>query len=120
MRNQGFVFQIQNECVVASIQNDLDESLLTRLKNELLSYCSKNPIIGIILDFSAIRTIDKSEFEEIRKIIVSAKIMGHKCVISGMGAGVVAYLVAAEVNLNGVISFRNLDQAIRAFNQQMD
>lgn len=120
MRNQGFVFQIQNECVVASIQNDLDESLFTRLKGQLLSYCTKHKVKGIILDLSAIRTIDKSEFEDIRKIIVTANIMGYKCVVSGMGPGIVAFLVTAEVNLKGVISFRNLDQAMRAFNQQID
>ena len=120
MKSQGFVFQIQNECVVASIQNNLHESLLSRLKEELLNFCSQNSIRGIVLDFSAIRIIDKDEFEDIRKIIIAAKLMGFKCVISGMRAGVVAYLVTVEANLSGVDSFRNLDQAMKSFDQQND
>mgnify|MGYP000518920812 CR=1 FL=1 len=81
-----------------------------------MNYCSQNTLRGVILDFSAITIIDIDEFEDIRKIILATRLMGLRCVISGMRAGVVAYLVTVEANIDGVDSFNNLDKAMLFFN----
>jgi rsbT antagonist protein RsbS len=63
------------------------------------------------MDVSGLRVMDDSDFKNLRKIIDSAKIMGYPTVLSGFKPGVVASLVSLNVNVDGVIAARNMDDA---------
>ena len=107
----GIPIQINNNCVIASVHLDLDGRLLDLFRSELLSYCAKECPKGIILDVSGQRLIDNKDFEKLRQIADSAKMMGYSTIFSGFRSEVVASLVSLEVNLDRIIATRNLDEA---------
>lgn len=111
MKASGIPLQVNNNCVVASIQVDLSKTILDLFRNELLEYCSKVRPNGVVLDVSGQKVIDDHDFESLRKICNSARMMGYPTVLSGFRPGVVAALVLLDVNFDGITATRNLDEA---------
>lgn len=111
MKASGIPLQLNNNCVVASIQVDLSKTILDLFRNELLEYCSKVRPNGVVLDVSGQKVIDDHDFESLRKICNSARMMGYPTVLSGFRPGVVASLVLLDVNFDGITATRNLDEA---------
>ena len=111
MKASGIPLQVNNNCVVASIQVDLSKTILDLFRNELLEYCSKVRPNGVVLDVSGQKVIDDHDFESLRKICNSARMMGYPTVLSGFRPGVVASLVLLDVNFDGITATRNLDEA---------
>lgn len=116
MQTDGVVIQIQSDCVLASVQMDLDSQFLDILKRDLLNFCFNNKSIrGVILDLSGVRIIDADDFEGIKKIIYSIKLMGYPCVLSGLGAPIVSSLAILGTNFKGIKAYNSLDQALASF-----
>ena len=115
MQTDGVVIQIQSDCVLASIQMDLDREFLDLLKKTLLNYCFNKSIKGVILDLSGVRIIDTVDFEGIKKIIYSIKLMGYPCILSGLGAPIVSSLAITGANFKGIKAYNSLDQALSSF-----
>jgi len=111
LKKSGIPIQANNNCVVASIQIDLNTEMLDLFRNELLTFCAKVNPDGIVLDVSGQRIMDDRDFLNLRKIVDSAKIMGYPTVMSGFKPGVVASLVALDVNIDGILATRNMDEA---------
>ena len=106
--------QVSSGCVVASIQIDLSEELLNSFREELLNFCAGIDLNGIILDLSGQRIMDDRDFLNLRKIVDSAKIMGYPTVLCGFNPEVVASLVLLDVDLEGVVASKNIDDALLA------
>ena len=117
MNNSGIPIQVNHGCVIASIQIDLNEPLLNAFRMELLEFCSKTELNGIILELSGQKVMVKQECKKLRKIIDCAKMMGYVSVISGLNPGVVASLVMMDVNLDGILASKNLDGAFFMLNK---
>ena len=115
MQTAGVVIQIQSDCVLASVQMDLDSELLIRLKKELLSFCFNKSIKGVILDLSGVSIIDSEDFKGIKEIISSIKLMGYPCILTGLGAPIVSSLVTIGADFKGIKAYNSLDQAISYF-----
>jgi rsbT antagonist protein RsbS len=111
LKASGIPIQVNNDCVVASIQVDLSKDILDLFRNELLEYCSKVRPIGVVLDVSGQQVIDDHDFENLQKITNCAKMMGYPTVLSGFRPGVVAALVVLDLNFDGITATRNLDEA---------
>lgn len=111
MKISGISIQANNNCVVASIQIDLNKDLLDLFRNELLTFCAKVGPNGIVLDVSGQRIMDDQDFKNLRKIIDSAKIMGYPTILSGFKPEVVASLVSLDVNIDGITATRDMDEA---------
>lgn len=115
MQTNGVVIQIQSNCVLASVQMDLDSQFLNELKSNLLDFCYGKSIKGVIIDLSGVRIIDAEDFEGIKKIIYSVKLLGFPCILSGLGAPIVSSLATSGVEFKGIKAFNSLDQALSSF-----
>jgi anti-anti-sigma regulatory factor len=115
VQTAGVVIQIQSDCVLASVQKDLDSEFIRHLSNELLDFCFNKPIKGVILDLSGVTIIDSDDFKGIRKIISSIELMGYPCILSGLGAPIVSSLVSIGADFEGIKAYNSLDQAISYF-----
>ena len=115
MQTTGVVIQLQSECVLASVQMDLDSQLLDKLKKDLLNFCFNKSIRGVILDLSGVRIIDLTDYEGIKKIIYSIKLLGYPCVLSGLGAPIVSSLATIGADFKGIQGYNSLDQALSSF-----
>jgi rsbT antagonist protein RsbS len=105
--------QLSRQCLVASIQVDLTEEVLSPFRRELLDLLHSSGASGVILDVSGLDVIDHEDFAALRETMGMAELMGARAVICGLGAGVVASLVELGVETGDVQAAFNLDEAFR-------
>ena len=101
--------RLSQGCVVASIQTDLEESVLRRLREDLLGMLASSKASGVILDLSGVEVMDGREFDELRRTMAMAAIMGARTVITGLRPGVVSSLVDLGADIDGVVAALNID-----------
>ena len=105
--------QVSQGCVVASIQVDLSEAVLQRLRSDLLELIERTGATGVILDVSGISIMDGRDFEQLRKTMAMAQLMGASSVVAGLQPGVVASLVDLGVETEDLVAALDLDDAFR-------
>jgi rsbT antagonist protein RsbS len=103
--------QVSRDIVVASIQVELDDLVLARFREDLLSRIDKTASRGVIFDLSGLETIDSHEFAGLRSIITMSTIMGAESVLAGMRPGVVSALIEMGADVEGLRSAIDLDAA---------
>jgi anti-anti-sigma regulatory factor len=94
---------------VASIQVDLSPALIRRLRGDLLRYLRDTGAHAVLLDLSGVELISLHEFEGLRQILKSARMMGADGVMTGLRAEVVSALVDLGVDTAGISTAGNLD-----------
>jgi rsbT antagonist protein RsbS len=114
MRPEGVAripLQLAQECVVASIQVDLDDRVLGLFREELLEFVRASGARGVILDLSGVEVMDADEFVALRATMDMARLMGAVTVVSGLQPGVVSALIDLAVDTEGVEATATLDDA---------
>lgn len=105
--------QVSRGCVIASIQIDLTDEVLSALRKDLLNQVRDIGARGVILDVSGVEVMDMDDFDGLRKTMEMARVMGARPVLSGLRAGVVAALIDLGAMVDGVEAAINLDDAFR-------
>ncbi len=103
--------QLTRSCVVASIQVALDAEVLDAFRKELLALLHRSGAQGVILDLAGVEVLDREDFDELRKTMQMASLMGGRCLLAGLRPGVVSALVDLGVDTRGVTAAANLDDA---------
>jgi len=107
----GIAMQLSRGVVVASIQVDLDDDVLSRFRQDLLDRIHRTNPRGVILDVSGLETLDSEELAALRRIIVMTGLMGAESVLVGLQPGVVSALIEAGADVDGLKAAINLDAA---------
>ena len=110
--------QVSRNVVVASIQVDLEDDVLTQFREDLLRRIHETGSRGVILDLSGLETLDSDEFATLRRIITMSTIMGADSVLVGLRPGVVSALIEAGADVEGLRSAINLDAAFGLLEQK--
>jgi rsbT antagonist protein RsbS len=116
----GVAIQVSRDIVVASIHIDLNDDVISRFREDLLQRIYETGSCGVILDVSALETIDSVEFIALRNIILMAKIMGAESVLSGLRPGVVSALMESEIDVEGLRTAINLDAAFELIQASLE
>jgi rsbT antagonist protein RsbS len=103
--------QVSRNVVVASIQVDLDDDVLTRFEEDLLGRVHETSSRAVFLDVSGLETLDSTEFEALRRIIAAVTIMGTESILVGLQPGVVSALIEVGANVDGLRTAVDLDAA---------
>jgi rsbT antagonist protein RsbS len=107
--------QLSRGVVVASLQLDLTVEVLARFRQDLLSYVARTDAVGILLDVSGIEVMDLEEFEDLRRTIDMAKLMGRRTVLAGLQPGVVSSLIALGLDTHSLTTALDLDAGLDLF-----
>jgi rsbT antagonist protein RsbS len=110
---QRIPLQLSQNCIVASIQVDLNDDLLRLFREDLLSLLQSSEADGIILDFSGVEIIDGEDWDAIRGTMTMANLMGARSIVAGLRPGVVSSLVELEVDVEDIDAALNLDEALK-------
>ena len=103
--------QVSRGVVVASIQIDLDDDVLSRFREDLLARIHETGSRGVILDVSGLETLDSAELASLRGLIAMTDLMGARAVLVGLRPGVVSSLIEADADVDGLRAAINLDAA---------
>ena len=103
--------QLSRGCIVASIQVDLDDEVLSQFRTDLLEMLQRNDANAVVLDVSGIEILDLVEFQALRDTMSMAALMGARTVFSGFRPGVVSALVELDAPVEDITAAFNLDDA---------
>lgn len=117
---QRIPLQLSRDYLVASIQIDLSEEVLRQFRHDLLESLRASGARGVILDLSGVRIMDGTDFEELRRTMAMAAVMGAAPVLCGLQAGVVAALVDLGADIDGIDAARDLDRAYELLDKLLD
>ena len=102
----------QGDYLIASIQSDLSDSQVLRLRDDLAERVGAYRARGIIVDVAAMDVIDSFVARSLRSIAVTARLRGAETVIVGIRPDVAIALVQFDLNLEPLRAALDMDEAI--------
>jgi rsbT antagonist protein RsbS len=102
----------QGAYLIASIQSDLSDTEVIRLRHELSELVGRYRTRGIVIDVAALDVIDSFVARSMRSIVLTAKLRGAETVIIGIQPDVAIAIVQFHLNLEPLRVALDLDAAI--------
>jgi anti-anti-sigma regulatory factor len=109
--------QISNGAVIVPIRYEVTRDMLNLLREDLLNFISVHAAHSVVFDLKGIEILDADDFSDLQKILKMINIMGLRAVLCGLSAGVVATLVALDVDAKGTITALDLNSALALLNK---
>ncbi len=106
--------QRMRECLIATIQVELSEEVLSRFREDLLSHIRCNSCRGAVLEVSGLEVMDSQAFSALAQIASMASLMGARTIMTGLRPGVAASLMDLELDLelSSIQAAPGLEEAI--------
>jgi rsbT antagonist protein RsbS len=101
----------QGDYLIASIQSDLTDSQVVRLRDDLTERVGRHRVRGIIVDVAALDVIDSFVARSLRSIAVTTKLRGAETVVVGIQPDVAIAMVQFSLNLEPLRAALDLDEA---------
>ena len=105
-------FNKLHDCLVGTIQADLDASMLEHFRQDLLELLKETRTPWLILDCSGVEVLDLEDFNGLRRVIAMADLMGTSTIIAGLSPGVVSALIQLDADTSGLDTALNLAVAL--------
>lgn len=111
--------QVVQDCLVVSVQVELYEETLQRLRADLLESIRSSGVRKAIFDLSSVHLLDTHAYDSICDTANMAKVMGTHAVLAGIRPGVASALVELGVDVRKVVMALNLEDGFKLL-AQMD
>jgi rsbT antagonist protein RsbS len=102
----------QGDYLIASIQSDLTDSQVLRLRDDLTERVGQYRVRGIIVDVGALDVIDSFVARSLRSIAVTARLRGAETVVVGIQPDVAIAMVQFSLNLEPLRATLDVDGAL--------
>jgi rsbT antagonist protein RsbS len=93
---------VVRNCLVVTIQGELHDDMLMRIRTDILYKIQATKVQGLILDFSTVRALDTFVFNSFTDTAKMASLLGVSAVFVGLQPGVVSALVDLAVDIADV------------------
>ena len=97
--------------LLASIQVELHDTIVDLFQNDVLQEIERTAARGLIIDISALETVDSYVARMLANTGKMAKLMGTETVIVGMRPAVAATLVRMGYFMEGITTALSLEEA---------
>jgi len=98
--------------LLATIQVDLHDTVVDAFQNDVLEEIEKTGSSGLIIDISALETVDSYVARTLANTGKMAKLMGTETVIVGMRPAVAATLVRMGYFMSGIRTALSLQEGL--------
>ncbi len=102
----------QGDYLIASVQSDLSDNEVLRLRDDLAERVGRLRLRGIIIDVGALDVIDSFVARSLRSIAVTARLRGADTVVVGIQPDVAIAMVQFRLNLEPLQAALDLDEAL--------
>jgi rsbT antagonist protein RsbS len=99
--------------LLATIQIDLHDTVVDSFQNDVLEEIEKTGANGLIVDISALESVDSYVARMLANTGRMAKLMGVETVIVGMQPAVAATLVRMGYYMSGIRTALSLEEGLR-------
>ena len=108
-----YSFNSIGDCLIATLQPDVDEVYFRQLETDILGALKRSDHRLLIMDATPLELIDATDFDRLRRVIETARLMGVKTIIVGLKPGVAAGLVELDANIDGLVTTLNMEKALQ-------
>jgi rsbT antagonist protein RsbS len=120
MGDKHFVITRLNRTMVATLEGEVDAGELGDLVNSLSEAQVRQNVNSVVLDVSACEVMDLDEFAELQKAVRTVEWLGLRCIVAGLGPGIVAYIVSTGVALGALRTALDLELALEELSADCD
>jgi rsbT antagonist protein RsbS len=99
--------------LLATIQIELHDTVVDAFQNDVLQEIEKTSARGLIVDISALETVDSYVARMLANTAKMAKLMGTETVIVGMRPAVAATLVRMGYFMDGIQTALSLEEGLQ-------
>lgn len=71
-------------------------------------------IRSVLVDCALVEIMDSRDFAQLRNMLRAVEMLGARCVVTSLRAGVVAHLVAYDVDIDGLQTAISLEDGLAA------
>jgi rsbT antagonist protein RsbS len=104
---------VVHNCLVVTIQGELYDDILMRIRTDILEKIQATKVRGLILDFGTVRALDTFAFNYFSDTAKMASLLGVSTVFVGLQSGVVSALVDLEVEIADVRSALTMEDGFQ-------
>src|SRR5215510_6043530 len=101
------------QTLLATIQIELHDTVVDGFQNDVLEEIEKTGAKGLIIDISALETVDSYVARMLANTAKMAKLMGTETVIVGMRPAVAATLVRMGYFMEGIQTALSLEEGLQ-------
>lgn len=105
--------------LVVSLQGLLYDSSLECIRNDILEKIDSHGARGMILDFSALPTLDTFAFNSFSQITKMASLMGVTTLWAGLTPGVVSSLIDLNIDTVGIRAARTTEDGLQLLDRML-
>ena len=106
--------------LLATIQLELHDTVVDSFQTDVLEEIEKTGASGLIIDISALETVDSYVARMLANTAKMAKLMGTETVIVGMRPEVAATLVRMGYFMDGITTALSLEEGLQLQRQRSD
>ena len=99
-------------CLVVTLQADLYDDLLERIRQGVLERIETQAVRGVVFDLGAVRVLDGFIFNHLADTARMTALLGAQAVFVGFAPGVVSSLVDLDVDTTSLHAFRSIEAGI--------
>lgn len=114
----GVTLNLFRGCLVATLPADLAGETLPLFRRQLLARLAHERVRHVVLDCAGLEILDPDEFAAVGQVASMARLLGAECVLAGLRPGIVAALIAMEVEVGPLRAALDLDEALRLFEEE--
>lgn len=110
----------QGSYIVASIQSDLSDSEVLRLRDELSEQVGRLRSKGIVLDVASLDVIDSFACRSLRALALTTRLRGAETVVVGITPQVALAMVQLGLDFEDVHTALDLEEGLKFLKREMD
>jgi anti-anti-sigma regulatory factor len=101
------------DCLVATLPA-LAADTLALLESALMMEVHRLDIRSVLVDCALVEIMDSKDFAQLRQTLRAVEMLGARCVVTSLRAGVVAHLVTYDVDIDGLQTAISLEDGLAA------
>jgi anti-anti-sigma regulatory factor len=109
------VLQVWDGVLAVPLVGALDALGGAALTERLLAEVVRTQSQAVILDATGIEALDAIAAEQLVRVLQAARLLGARCILTGLGPAMAHGLAGGEIDLGGIRTLRNLREGLRAF-----
>lgn len=113
------IIEVWTGVLCVPVVGALDSGRATELTRTLLERIAQNKTPYAIIDVTGIQTMDTRAADNFVRMARSVRLLGAKCVLSGVHPNIARTIVQLGVDLSGIESHRTLRDALRSYVERM-
>lgn len=107
------IIRVWDRVLVLPIVGALDQGRASEITHNLLRSASDTQSAFVVLDLTGVTAADTETADHLLRISRAVRLLGTRCLISGLSPTVVRAFTSLDVDLRDLMSFGNLHSALR-------